>query len=459
MYTYDNDAEELASSDLGTDQSGQGGVDGSERVFALQDAEFEHESAEGLIEHIDQAGDDMVNVLETHAMVVESIGSKNKAQMTAALAKARGLRRHLSSRYGSHGCSLPVVESIHVPVATVFALEEEAEEEVGFLRRIFRSIANAFKWLWEKLTGVFSSNKKKDEQLEKKGEKAGEAVRTLEESPEKNESNSLTVSVSGENDTVVDWLGKDDSPAQLMRKMEELEKILQTASRDIDTLRELGRFIREVTQAAKSTDHEALIRVGIGFNEKIVDITSHWPKLEKSVLKDDQINGREVASVNGFDQLPKGRGFVVASLRANDKSFLEAYSTDGVFTTPDRRLKALTLDEMKKGKDLGLSLRSISSKLDTDFIPVMTLERDIDTALKAFIDQEMPTDREDLKKLREEISGSFRPMVTMIGKLVMFYGNLSSESRAAASFMFRYINLSVDARKIEAGETTDGKKE
>ena len=124
MYTYDNDAEELASSDLGTDQSGQGGVDGSERVFALQDAEFEHESAEGLIEHIDQAGDDMVNVLETHAMVMESIGSNNKAQMTAALAKARGLRRHLSSRYGSHGCSLPVVESIHVPVATVFALEE-----------------------------------------------------------------------------------------------------------------------------------------------------------------------------------------------------------------------------------------------------------------------------------------------------------------------------------------------
>ena len=70
MYTYDDEAEKLASSDLGVDQSDQGGVGDSERIFALQDAEFEHESAEGLIEHIDHASDDMVNVLETHAMVL-----------------------------------------------------------------------------------------------------------------------------------------------------------------------------------------------------------------------------------------------------------------------------------------------------------------------------------------------------------------------------------------------------
>ena len=129
MYTYDDEAEKLASSDFGVDQGDQGGLGDSQRLIVLQDAELEHETADGLIEHINQAGDDMVSVLETHAMVVESIGSNNKAQMTAALAKARGLRRHLSSRYGSHGCSLPVVESIHAPVATVFALEEEAEEE------------------------------------------------------------------------------------------------------------------------------------------------------------------------------------------------------------------------------------------------------------------------------------------------------------------------------------------
>ena len=459
MYTHDDEAEELASSDLGTDQSDQGGVGDSERIFALQDAEFEHESAEGLIEHIDQAGDDMVNVLETHAMVVESIGSNNKAQMTAALAKARGLRRHLSSRYGSHGCSLPVVESIHVPVATVFALEEEAEEEVGFLRRIFRSIANAFKWLWEKLTGVFSSNKKKDEQLEKKDEKAGEAIKAVEASPEKNESNSLTLSVNGENDSVVDWLGKDDSPAHLLRKMEELEKILQAASHDIEALRQLGRFIKEVTQATRNTDPEALTRIMISFNEKIVNIASRWPKLDKSVLKENQIGGREVANVNGFDQLPKGDGFVVASFRMGEKSFLEAHVTDGIFVTPDRRLKALTLEEMEKGRDLGAKLRKISSKLDTDFIPVMTLERDVDMAFKDFIDREMPEDKEDLKKLKEEISGSFRPMVTMVGKLIMFYGNLSNQGRAAASFMFNYIVLSSDALKIKVEDIPGEKKE
>jgi nanoRNase/pAp phosphatase (c-di-AMP/oligoRNAs hydrolase) len=114
---------------------------------------------------------------------------------------------------------------------------------------------------------------------------------------------------------------------------------------------------------------------------------------------------------------------------------------------------------MEKGRDLGSKLRKISSKLDTDFIPVMTLERDVDMAFKDFIDREMPEDKEDLKKLKEEISGSFRPMVTMVGKLIMFYGNLSNQGRAAASFMFNYIVLSSDALKIKVEDIPGEKKE
>lgn len=446
MYTYDNDAEELASSDLGTDQGGQGGVDGSERVFALQDAEFEHESAEGLIEHIDQAGDDMVNVLETHAMVVESIGSNNKAQMTAALAKARGLRRHLSSRYGSHGCSLPVVESIHVPVATVFALEEEAEEEVGFLRRIFRSIANAFKWLWEKLTGVFSRGKKKDEQLEEKSGKVAEEVKNLESNPEKDTSDSVTIDLGAGDDAVLSWLGGDESFASLHRKMEELDKILKDAGHGVDELKSLGRLIREISEATGSGEQDTVDKITVSFNEKVANIVSRWPLLDKKVLNESDVSGREIASVRGFDQLPTGKGYAVVSYREKDQSSWVAVKIEGSFTAIDRTIKAAKIEDLTKGLEIGAKVRKSVSELSSKTDSIRDLQSDIDTAIKGFLDQKYPEDKEELRAMKRNIVSNFKPMMNLIGALSLFYSSLPIEGRTAADFILKYVDLSAVAR-------------
>lgn len=446
MYTYDNDAEELASSDLGTDQSDQGGVGGSERVFALQDAEFEHESAEGLIEHIDQAGDDMVNVLETHAMVVESIGSNNKAQMTAALVKARGLRRHLSSRYGSHGCSLPVVESIHVPVATVFALEEEAEEEVGFLRRIFRSIANAFKWLWEKLTGVFSRGKKKDEQLEEKSGKVAEEVKNLESNPEKDTSDSVTIDLGAGDDAVLSWLGGDESFASLHRKMEELDKILKDAGHGVDELKSLGRLIREISEATGSGEQDTVDKITVSFNEKVANIVSRWPLLDKKVLNESDVSGREIASVRGFDQLPTGKGYAVVSYREKDQSSWVAVKIEGSFTAIDRTIKAAKIEDLTKGLEIGAKVRKSVSELSSKTDSIRDLQSDIDTAIKGFLDQKYPEDKEELRAMKRNIVSNFKPMMNLIGALSLFYSSLPIEGRTAADFILKYVDLSAVAR-------------
>ena len=446
MYTYDNDAEELASSDLGTDQSGQGGVDGSERIFALQDAEFEHESAEGLIEHIDQAGDDMVNVLETHAMVLESIGSNNKVQMTAALAKARGLRRHLSSRYGSHGCYLPVVESIHVPVATVFALEEEAEEEVGFLRRIFRSIANAFKWLWEKLTGVFSRGKKKDEQLEEKSGKVAEEVKNLESNPEKDTSDSVTIDLGAGDDAVLSWLGRDESFASLHRKMEELDKILKDAGHGVDELKSLGRLIREISEATGSGEQDTVDKITVSFNEKVANIVSRWPLLDKKVLNESDVSGREIASVRGFDQLPMGKGYAVVSYREKDQSSWVAVKIEGSFTAIDRTIKAAKIEDLTKGLEIGAKVRKSVSELSSKTDSIRDLQRDIDIAIKGFLDQKYPEDKEELRAMKRNIVSNFKPMMNLIGALSLFYSSLPIEGRTAADFILKYVDLSAVAR-------------
>lgn len=459
MYTYDNDAEELASSDLGTDQSDQGGVGGSERVFALQDAEFEHESAEGLIEHIDQAGDDMVSVLETHAMVVESIGSNNKAQMTAALAKARGLRRHLSSRYGSHGCSLPVVESIHVPVATVFALEEEAEEEVGFLRRIFRSIANAFKWLWEKLTGVFKKGEKKDEQLEEKSGKVAEEVKNLESNPEKNTSDNITVDLGAGDDAVLSWLGRDGSFASLHRKMEDLDKILKDAGHGVDELKSLGRLIREISEATGSGEQDTVDTITVSFNEKVANIVSRWPLLDKKVLNESDGSGREIASVRGFDQLPTGKGYAVVSYREKDQSSWIGVAVKGSFIALNRTIKAAKIEDLIKGLEIGVKVQKSVSELSSKVDSINSLQRDIDIAIKGLLDQKYPEDKEELRAMKRNIVSNFKPMMNLIGALSLFYATLPIEGRTAAMFTLRYVGLSAEARSGKEQTTTDEKKE
>lgn len=459
MYTHDDEAEELASSDLGTDQSDQGGVDGSERVFALQDAEFEHESAEGLIEHIDQAGDDMVNVLETHAMVLESIGSNNKVQMTAALAKARGLRRHLSSRYGSHGCSLPVVESIHAPVATVFALEEEAEEEVGFLRRIFRSIANAFKWLWEKLTGVFKKGEKKGEDVKDKADKAAEKVESLEAAAEKNESRDVTVSVRGSDENTMDWFGGDPSFQNVIRRLGELDHHLTDANRGVEDLKHLGKFLTTAFGAVKTASKEDGERLVVQFNEKLSGIVSHWPQQDKKLLKEKDIQNRTISSVHGFDQLPTGRGFLAVSYRENDTSWWEFTPTDGVFLSPDRVMTALTLDEMKEALTMVEKIRKSAIKLNTVAITVTSLDQEIDRAINGILDKNFQSDDQNSEALKEIMKMVIRPLIRSISNLAIFYGRLPMEGLSAAGFMGNYVALSAMARKVKPSETPSEKKE
>lgn len=459
MYTYDDEAEKLASSDLGVDQSVQGGVGDSERIFALQDAEFEHESAEGLIEHIDQAGDDMVNVLETHAMVVESIGSNNKAQMAAALVKARGLRRHLSSRYGSHGCSLPVVESIHVPVATVFALEEEAEEEVGFLRRIFRSIANAFKWLWEKLTGVFKSGEKKGEDVKDKADEAAEKIKSLEANPEKNESRDVTVSVRGSDENTMDWFGKDLSFQNVIRRLEELDHHLTDANRGVEDLKHLGKFLTTALGVVKTASKEDGEKVLVQFNEKLSGIVSRWPQQDKNLLKEKDIQNRTISSVHGFDQLPTGKGFLAVSYRENDTSGWEFVTTDGVFMNVGRIMPALTIDEMNKAHAMIEKIRKSAIKLNTVAITVTSLDQEIDRAINGILDKNFQSDDQISEALKEITKMAIRPLVRSISSLAIFYGRLPMEGLSAAGFMGSYVVLSAMARKVKPSETPSEKKE
>lgn len=459
MYTYDDEAEKLASSDFGVDQGDQGGLGDSQRLIVLQDAELEHETADGLIEHINQATDDMVEVSETYTAVMESIRNQDKASMEASLVKARALRRRMSKRYGSQGSHLPVVESIHSRVVTVMALEEEAEEEVGFLRRIFRSIANAFRWLWEKLTGVFRSNEKKDEAVQDKVEKAAEQVKDLEASSEKNESKDLMVSVRGSDDSTMDWFGKDLSFQHITGMLEELDRTLRDATRGVEDLKDLGKFITASFAAVRNASEEDSAKIFIQFNEKVMSIVSRWPQQDKKLLKDSDIQGREVSKIHGFDQLPTGKGFLAVSYRGGGRSMWELSRTDGVFLNLDRSMTALMPDEMNKAIELVEKIRKSSAALNTAAITVSNLERDIDREIKSVLEHTQLGSDEAMQSVKTITRENVRPLLRVISAMAMFYASLPTEGFTAAGFMGNYVALSAVARKVKPGETSNEKKD
>lgn len=459
MYTYDDEAEKLASSDFGVDQGDQGGLGDSQRLIILQDAELERETADGLIEHINQATDDMVEVSETYTAVMESIRNQDKTSMETSLVKARALRRRLSKRYGSLGSHLPVVESIHSRVVTVMALEEEAEEEVGFLRRIFRSIANAFRWLWEKLTGVFRSNEKKDEAVQNKAEKAAEQVKDLEASSEKNESKDLMVSVRGSDDSTMDWFGKDLSFQHITSMLEELDRTLRDAVRGVEDLKDLGKFITASFAAVRNASEEDSAKIFIQFNEKVMGIVSRWPQQDKKLLKDSDIQGREVSKIHGFDQLPMGKGFLAVSYREDGRSMWELSRTDGVFLNVDRSMTALMPDEMNKAMELVEKIRKSSAALNTVAITVGNLERDIDREIKSVLEHTQLGSDEAMQSVKTITRENVRPLLRVISAMAMFYANLPMEGLTAAGFMGNYVALSAVARKVKPGESSNEKKD
>lgn len=149
----------------------------SENVLVLQERDMEQSSLEEVAMALEAALNDFAAMAHHRVKVAEAIDSKSAFQGALALKHSVDFRASLAKRYGGPRVA---VENYSYNVGVLVALEAEAEEQKGFFTRIIDAIAKAFRWLWTKITELFS--KKKDEAKTEKAKKDIEKVKEAEKS-------------------------------------------------------------------------------------------------------------------------------------------------------------------------------------------------------------------------------------------------------------------------------------
>lgn len=438
MYTYDDESDELASSNLGVQDNSN-----VKEVFVLQDLDMEHQSPDELISFIEKAAVDVDTITDTHSMVMESILSGDREKMKPALEKARLLRKNLSYRYGTSGCRLVAVENIRTSSVTVFALEEEAEEEVGFIRRILRSIANAFKWLWKKLTGVFSSGEKKEEAAEESLKKAEEVVKnaTPETFPDKGD----TIDLSNvPHSKVLDWLEKSDDGSGMVKKIHELENILKNSMGPVDELNHLGRYISMVFHSMRTGAVDELAKLQVQIDEKFAKIISAWPDVNrKDVEKEisDLDKNAEILRLNGYTHLPSSRGFLAISYKMESLGFVgwKTYSIQGILPPVEKVIKKPVYKDLPDLLKTCESLDETVKKLRAKTAKLMDMSSEIDKNVNLLIDQKFTGETEDAAQRKVVIKNVVSSILTTFSRLCLFYTTLPNEGFEASEFLKTYL--------------------
>lgn len=142
---------------------------------------------EGILNDVDGDGEDLeldklfeedpLMIIESIAMAVDVIDklSQNVAVLESAARTTDDVTKrqllqisqlHRSSVMNYYRSQDPVFSSV-VAVESVgnlvYALEEEAATEKGLISKMIDAVKNAFKWLWEKITGIFKSTETNEE--------------------------------------------------------------------------------------------------------------------------------------------------------------------------------------------------------------------------------------------------------------------------------------------------------
>ena len=147
----------------------------AEDVLVLQSREFEMGDVEFIMESIQSSLVDLMAVSYHRAKLEAAKVSESFTDRIRAMSDARGNRERLQARYGS-AVILTKESAVNLDSPT-FALEEEEAKERGLFRRILDKIIAGFKWLWEKLAGLFASG----DDPEKNQEKIDASVKEIEE--------------------------------------------------------------------------------------------------------------------------------------------------------------------------------------------------------------------------------------------------------------------------------------
>jgi len=146
----------------------------SDEPVVVVESIYDGWSTEAVVEAIDHGLETLLEFQEK-LVVLESAKRAEPGFQQRVLALSRQHRQAAIDRFKVEGALANVIatESIDQPHSLVLALEAEENDSKGIIAKLIDAIVDAFKWLWEKLSGLFSNSEQSDN--------AAKAVKALED--------------------------------------------------------------------------------------------------------------------------------------------------------------------------------------------------------------------------------------------------------------------------------------
>lgn len=247
---------------------------------ALSSPITEKDGVEAVATYLSGAIDDVQALNLSMSLVQEAYKEGATAKSLQRLQAATLLRRSLCRKHGISMTPFLVVESLANKEGLIIALEEEATQQKNIFRRIWDSIMNAFKWLWEKLTSLFSKKPTPEED-----KKALDGIDAALKKAKEDGVDFKALVVEGK--TVRDaygFLGNTLTAAMLITEVETAQKHLVQLEKLLEASDEVFTFLTnaasKITLSTTPEQHKATMQEASGM------VAKHLTGYEKLSLEE-----------------------------------------------------------------------------------------------------------------------------------------------------------------------------
>lgn len=136
----------------------------SDEPVVVVESVYDGWTTEAVVEAIDYGLETLVEFQEK-LIALESAKTASPVFQRRVLALSRQHRQAAIGLFKIKGALASVVatESIDQPHSLILALEAEENDSKGIIAKLIDAVVSAFKWLWEKLSGLFSKSEKEEE--------------------------------------------------------------------------------------------------------------------------------------------------------------------------------------------------------------------------------------------------------------------------------------------------------
>ena len=159
-----------------------------------------------------------IDTLSRSIQILEEAKSSPLSQQKRCLLIAENIRMSIVRQYEVDGvlASVLSIESFKDKASLVYAIEEEADKGKNILMRMIDAVINAFKWLWDKITGIFSKSEKPQDAEKAAEELTSKFTNAVEKTPKLPDGAGLT----GKNYAkVFGFLGSSVTVAQIEEQL------------------------------------------------------------------------------------------------------------------------------------------------------------------------------------------------------------------------------------------------